>query len=158
MREEFDLPKMKLIGQARQYWTNVKKLMKLRNQEPIQTWNEMKMKLQERYMLVSYKECLLDQRQRLTQGNRLMSVYIKKFNQFLVRCENESNVVVLSRFHSGLREDLRRELFARDVSTLEQAIQLVQDLDQPQVSLFTRRINYRNVNKTTTLKSQSNQS
>jgi len=87
-----------------------------------------------------------------------MSVYIKKFNQFLVRCENESNVVVLSRFHSGLREDLRRELFARDVSTLEQAIQLVQDLDQPQVSLFTRRINYRNVNKTTTLKSQSNQS
>ena len=87
-----------------------------------------------------------------------MSVYIKKFNQFLVRCENESNVVVLSRFHSGLREDLRRELFARDVSTLEQAIQLVQDLDQPQVSLFTRRINYRNVNKTTTLESQSNQS
>jgi len=60
MREEFNLPKMKLIGQARQYWTNVKKLMKLRNQEPIQTWNEMKMKLQEKYMLVSYKKCLLD--------------------------------------------------------------------------------------------------
>ena len=28
---------MKLIGQARQYWTNVEKLMKLSNQEPIQT-------------------------------------------------------------------------------------------------------------------------
>ena len=29
--------KMKLVDQARQYWINVEKLMKLRNQEPIQT-------------------------------------------------------------------------------------------------------------------------
>jgi len=49
------------------------------------------------------------------------SVNIKKFDQFLVRCgENESNAIVLSRFHSGVRKDLRRELFAREVSTLEQ--------------------------------------
>jgi len=46
-----------------------------------------------------------------------------------------------------------RELFARDVLTLEQAIQLVQNLDQHQVFLFTRRIDYMdNVNKTTALK------
>jgi len=49
-----------------------------------------------------------------------MSEYIKKFDQFLLGCgENESDVVVLSRFRSGLEEDLRRELFARDISTLE---------------------------------------
>jgi len=53
--------KMKLVGQARQYWTNVEKLMKLRNQEPIQTWDEMKMKLQEKYLHVSYKQHLHDQ-------------------------------------------------------------------------------------------------
>jgi len=58
--------------------------------------------------------------------------YIKKFDQFLMRCsENESDVVVFSRFHSELKEDFKRELLVRDVSTLEQAIQLVQDLDQP---------------------------
>jgi len=39
-------------------------------------------------------------------------------------CENESDTIVLSRFHSGLKDDLRRELIDRDVSTLEQAIQI----------------------------------
>jgi len=36
---------MKLVGQARQYLTNVENLMNLRHQETIQTWNEMKLKL-----------------------------------------------------------------------------------------------------------------
>ena len=34
--------KMKLVGQARQYWANVEKLMNLKRQELIQTWDEMK--------------------------------------------------------------------------------------------------------------------
>jgi len=46
--------------------------------------------------------------------------YITKFDEFLVRCgENESDVVVLSRFRSRLREDLKHVLFVRDISTLE---------------------------------------
>jgi len=71
-------------------------------------------------MPVSYKQCLLDQWQRLTQGNRPVSEYIKKFDQFLVRCgEDESDDIVLSRFRSGLKDELRRELIVRDISTLE---------------------------------------
>jgi len=90
----------------------------------------MKMKLQEKYMTLSYKERLLDQWQCLIQSNRLMS-YINQFDGFLNRCgENESNVVFLSRFRSGLREDFRQELFVRDISTLEQAYQSVWDLDR----------------------------
>ena len=55
-----------------------------------------------------------------------MLEYIKKFDQFLVICgKNESDIVVLSKFRSGLKDDLRRELIVRDVSTLKQAIQLV---------------------------------
>jgi len=69
----------------------------------------MKLKLQKNYMLVSYKR-LLDQRQHLTQGNQPVSEYIKKFDQFLVRCEDESDAIVLSRFRSGLKDELRREL------------------------------------------------
>ena len=74
---------MKLVGQARQYLTNVEKLMRLRQQETIQTWNEMKLKLQEKYMPVSYKQCLLDQWQRLTQGNRLVSEISRSLIIFL---------------------------------------------------------------------------
>jgi len=37
--------------------------------------------------------------------------YVTKFDEFLVQYgENESDIVV-SRFSSGLREDLKRELF-----------------------------------------------
>ena len=35
--------KMKLVGQATQYWMNVEKLMRLGHQEAIQTWDEMKL-------------------------------------------------------------------------------------------------------------------
>ena len=52
--------KMKLVGKAH-YWTNVEKLMRFRHQEAIQTWDEKKLKLQEKYMHVSYKQRLLDQ-------------------------------------------------------------------------------------------------
>jgi len=89
------------------------------------------------------------------QGNQLVTEYITKFDEFLFRYgKNGSDTVVLSRFHSGLREDLRRELFVRDISTLEQAYQLVQDLDCSQGFPITRRTDYRNnTKKATTVKS-----
>ena len=40
-----------------------------------------------------------------------MAEYITKFDEILVRCgENESGIVVLSRFRSGLRGTLMHEL------------------------------------------------
>jgi len=51
--------KMKLVDQARQYWANVKKLMTLRRQEPVQIWDEMELKLQKKYLPVSYKNAYL---------------------------------------------------------------------------------------------------
>ena len=76
-------------------------------------------------MHVSYKQCLPDQWQCLMQGNQLVASYITKFDEFLVRYdENESDTVILSIFCSGLSEDLRREFFVRDISTLEQFFSL----------------------------------
>jgi len=111
--------KMKLVGQYRKYRTNVEKPMRLIHQKAIQTWDKMKLKLQEKYMPMSYKR-LFDQWQRLTQGNRPVSEYIKKFIQFLVKCdENEAYAIVLSRFRSRLKDELKREVIVRDISTLE---------------------------------------
>ena len=89
-----------------------------------------------------------------------MTEYITKFDEFLVRCgENESDAVVLSRFCSGLREDLRRELFVLDIFTLEQAYQLVQNLNRSQGFSFITCTDYGdNANKVTTVKSQPSQS
>ena len=98
---------MKLIGQAMQYWANVEKLMTLRRHKSVQTWNEMKLKLQGKKLPMLYKQRLLDQWQRLTQGTQPVAEYITKFDEFLVRYgENKSDTVVLSIFCSELREAL----------------------------------------------------
>jgi len=69
-----------------------------------------------------------------------VSEYIKKFDQFMMRCsEKKPDAIILSYFRSGLENDLRHELIIRDVSTLKHAIQIVQDLDQSQVSSFPKR-------------------
>jgi len=104
-------------------------------------------------MPVSYKQRLLDQWQRLTQGN------LKKFDQFLVRCgEDESDSIVLSGFRLGLKDELRCELIVRDISTLEQAIQVVQELDQFQASSFPKRTDYKDNPNRNIVKYQPNPS
>ena len=60
-----------------------------------------------------------------------VSDYISKFDEFLLRCDlREEESVVLFRFRTGLREDLQRELFLREVSTVQEAYQLAQELDR----------------------------
>ena len=82
----------------------------------------MKAKLNQKYLPITFQDQLLDKWSRLTQGTRSATEYNEKFDEFLTRCSefvDESLTVTLSRFRSGLRDDLRRELFARGVSDLE---------------------------------------
>ena len=78
----------------------------------------MKAKLNQKYLPITFQDQLLDKWSRLTQGTRFATEYIEKFDEFLTRCSefvDESPTVTLSRFRSGLRDDLRRELFARGI-------------------------------------------
>ncbi|XP_038975300.1 uncharacterized protein LOC103717641 [Phoenix dactylifera] len=123
--------KMRLLGQAKYYWQNVERLILNRRQELIRTWDEMKDKLREKYLPTSYQQRLLDQWQTLTQGNKSVIDYIAKFDEFLMRCHvDEDPSVTLSRFRAGLRSDIQRELFMREVYSLEQAYQLAQDYER----------------------------
>ena len=63
----------------------------------------MKEKLRKKYLPISYQQRLLDQWQRLTQGNRLVTEYITRFDEYLIRYGvAEDRVVTLSRFRAGL--------------------------------------------------------
>jgi hypothetical protein len=122
--------KMKLLGSAKLYWSNHERLMQRGGRTPITTWDEMKMVLKEKYVPTSYQQRMLDQWQRLSQGSKPVSDYISRFDEFLSRCDlREEESVILSRFRAGLREDLQRELFLRGVSTVQEAYELVQELD-----------------------------
>ena len=80
------------------------------------------MKLREKYLPFSYEQKLLDQWQKLTQGNKSVADYIAKFDKFVMRCSIvESKAVTLLRFRASLHEDVQRELFLREISDLYQA-------------------------------------
>ena len=79
--------KMKLVSQAKQYWTNYERLMTRGNRAPVISWDEMKEVLKEKYVPTTYRQRMLDQWQWLTQGSRPVSEYISKFDKFLSRCD-----------------------------------------------------------------------
>ena len=104
------------------------------NRTLVINWDEMKEILREKYVPTTYRQRMLDQWQRLTQGSRPVIEYISKFDEFLSRCDlQEDEQVILSRFRDGLREDLQRELLLREISTLPHAYQMAQEVDR-----FTR--------------------
>ena len=60
-----------------------------------------------------------------------MSEYIAKFDELAMQCNVvKSELVTLSRFRVGLREEIQRELFLREVHDLEQAYQIARDCER----------------------------
>ena len=57
---------------------------------------------------------------------------MEKFDEFLIRCSainTEGQAQIMSRVKTELMDDLRTELLTREVTELEKAYALVQDLD-----------------------------
>ena len=79
--------KIKLVGQAKLYWTNYERLMTRGNRAPVISWDEMKEILKEKYVPITYCQRMLDQWKWLTQGSRPVGEYISKFDEFLSRCD-----------------------------------------------------------------------
>ena len=128
---KFKFAKLRLVHQARLYWDNIERMSRQRGDMPIATWRAMKVKLREKYLPMSYEQRLLDQWQRLTQGNKIVSEYISKFDEFVMRCNVvESEAATLSRFRAGLYEEIQRELFLREVHDLYQAYQVARDCER----------------------------
>ena len=60
-----------------------------------------------------------------------MIEYIEKFDHYLLKCGvREDPSVTLSRFKNRLQPYIKRELFMREVTALEHAYQIVQDVEK----------------------------
>lgn len=53
--------KMKLVGEAKIYWINVERQIERVAHEAIMYWNELKEKLREKYLPITYKDHLMDE-------------------------------------------------------------------------------------------------
>ncbi|XP_022841848.1 uncharacterized protein LOC111365525 [Olea europaea var. sylvestris] len=90
----------------------------------------MKRRFEEKYLPQSYRGNLLDQWNALTQGSRPVTEYVAQFDEFRMRCQVvEDEVMTLSRFRQGLRDDLRRELVLKGVTTLDHTYSFVRNYE-----------------------------
>ena len=69
-----------------------------------------------------------------------MSEYITRFDEFAMRCSvSEPEMVTLSRFRAGLNDEIKRELFLKEVHDLEHAYQIALDSERFQRKPVTYR-------------------
>lgn len=90
---------LKQTGTVQLFWESVEELLECRCAPPVGSWDEMKCRLQEKYLPHSYKGHLLDQWNALTQGTRPVTEYVTQFDDFRMRCQIvEDEAMTLSRF------------------------------------------------------------
>ena len=90
----------------------------------------MKEKLKAKYLPVSFRQRMFDVWQKLKQGSKPVSDYIAKFDEYMSRCDiREEEGMTLSRFRAGLRGELQRELILREIYTIHEVYELVQNYE-----------------------------
>ncbi|XP_062170468.1 uncharacterized protein LOC133876199 [Alnus glutinosa] len=103
--------KMKLKGQARVWWNSVEERLHRLRQPPITDWDEMKIKLQEKFLPLDYEDSLFEELILLRQGNMSVDEYTTKFHDLSIRSQvAETEGQTLARFKAGLQDDIRKEL------------------------------------------------
>ena len=142
------LAEFKLDGSAKTYWKSIQKLCAYRFEDRITTWAEMKGRLRTKYVPVNYKSQLIDTWQRTEQKQRSVRDYINEFQELMISCElGEDQLSIISRFKTGLREDIKVELELREVSILDEAYKIALRLD----GFFKKNPRYSNLNQSRTL-------
>ena len=135
---------LKLDGSAKTYWKSILKICPYRYEARITTWAEMKNRLRTKYVPVNYKRKLIDTWQRIEQKQRSVRDYINEFQELMIACElEEDQLSIISRFKTGLREDIKIKLELREVSTLDEAYIVALRLD----GFFKKNPRYTNLNQ-----------
>ena len=89
----------------------------------------------------SFCACLMDNSTNTLRATNRHQEYVEKFDEFLIRCNalsTKGQSEILFRFRAKLREDLRTKLLAREITKLEKAYALVQDLDAAKSSSVSK--------------------
>ena len=115
---------MKLTNSAKMYWQNVLQDMIRMGEAPLTQWVVMKAKLQEKYIILSYKSQLFSKLINLKQMTLSVAEYYVKFEEARLRCSEfhaEDQFVVYTHFFNGLRFDIQRMVKLHAPHTIEDA-------------------------------------
>lgn len=132
--------KMKLTGNAKQYWLGIEARSIRAGRRPISLWAEMKEQLREKYVPLSYRDRLMEQMNTLRQGTMTVTEYMTKFDELVLRCDvTEDERYTISRFRSGLRPDIKHEMKLLPYDTLDGSYQMALEFEDYFKSSNSRR-------------------
>jgi hypothetical protein len=131
--------KMKFKGQARVWWHSVKEYLHRLRFPPISDWEEMKLKLQEKYLPMDYEDSIFVDLLAHKQGTTTVDEYTHRFHELSI-CSRltETERQSLTRYKAGLQEDISRELINVRVTSLDKVYPLALRLEQ-QAKLMSAR-------------------
>ena len=121
---------MRLAGQARIFWRNLQITAERRREPPVTSWEEMKSRMRRKFIPVCYRQMIIDEWQRLREGDGTVADYIARFDELMIRCNiDEEPVATLAHFRAGLRPNYQRELILQEISTLEKAYRFATNME-----------------------------
>jgi hypothetical protein len=117
--------RMKLKGHARAWWGSVEEQLRRTRRPTIYNWEEMKDKLKEKYLPIDYEQMMFEEMLQLRQGSLSVDQFTDRFHELTVRSKVvETKQQTLARYRTGLRNDLRKEMWNAHLIKVEEAYQL----------------------------------
>lgn len=81
----------------------------------------MKLKLQEKYLLIDYEEMLFEELLLLRQGAKSVDNYTNKFHELSIRSRvSDTERQSIARYKVGLRKDILKELIIVHLTSIEE--------------------------------------
>ena len=116
---KFNFVKAKLKGAARLWWYNIENQLQIMSQPPIDTWDEMKLKMKERFIPTNYEQLMYTKLFSLKQDTKSIEAYKEEFNELSIQNQvRESDAQLIARYKVGLRMDIQLEMIATHTYTV----------------------------------------
>ena len=122
---QYKVAKMKLTKLAAMWLEGIQRQRVREHRERIDTWDKLKKHLNRKYVPINFKHQMYIKWSTLSQKGRSVIEYIREWEKLVVMCDIEdAEDLKLTKFLSGLREDIRDQLMTMPTLDLQTAFNL----------------------------------
>ncbi|XP_020597419.1 uncharacterized protein LOC110037178 [Phalaenopsis equestris] len=117
--------RMKLKGHVRAWWATVEERLRRTRLPAASNQEETKERLKEKYLPIDYEKMMFKEILQLRKGLMSVDQFPDRFHELIIHSKIvETEQQTLARYHTGLRSELRREMWTARLLNVEEAYQL----------------------------------
>ena len=123
--------KAKLKGATHLWWHNIENQVHRTDQPPIDTWDGMKLKVKEHFLLTDYEQPMHTKLFSLKQGTKFVEEYTEEFHELNIRNQvRKSDAQLAARYQVGLRMEIQLEMIVAHTYTVDDVYQLALKIEE----------------------------